>query len=312
MPEQAKASTLHVFFGANRSSYPPKLRRIEPADCFAVLAEGFDDALEMPPYPAFLGLFYAFAGVALVSLSSFVNVLQLAFPLDAGFALVGPFVAVGLYEMSRRRELGLAASWTDSLAALRSPTLPSILAHGLLLFAIFMAWIGAAELVYVEIYGTNPPTYAVVFLRDVVTTGRGWLLITVGGGIGFCFAALALCLSVISFPLMLERDIGLVAAVGASLKLVRISPAAVALWGAIVAATLLVTSLPLFIGLSVAMPTLGHATWRLHRRAVEREARVEPSIEQRRAKDDRRPKPGRSERIRGTGQRKTHTASIVP
>ena len=305
------ASTFHVYFGANRLAASPKIRRIETADCFAALAEGFDDALEMPTYPAFLGLFYALAGVAIVSLSSFVNALQLVLPLAAGFALVGPFVAIGLYEMSRRCELGLAASWTDSFAALRSPALPSILAHGLLLFAIFMAWIDAAQLVYVEIYGPNPPADAIAFFRDVVTTGRGWLLIAVGGSVGFCFAALALCLSVISFPLLLEREVGLVPAIGASLRLARNSPAAVALWGAIVAATLVFASLPLFIGPSVAMPMLGHATWRLYRRAVEREARVEPPVEQRRTKSDRRPKPERSEEIRRAGQRKTHAASII-
>jgi uncharacterized membrane protein len=270
--EQSMASTFHVYFGANELSYPPKLRRIEPADCFAALAEGFDDTLEMPTYPAFLGLFYALAGVALVSLSSFSNALQLVFPLAAGFALVGPFFAVGLYEMSRRRELGLAASWIDSFAALRSPALPSILALGLLLFAIFMAWIGAAEFVYLKIYGPNPPADAIAFFRDAVTTGRGWLLIAVGGSVGFCFAALALCLSVISFPLLLDRDVGLIPAIAASLRLSRECPIAVAAWGLIVATALAVASLPLFLGLAVAMPTLGHATWRLYRRTVEREA----------------------------------------
>ena len=264
------ASTFHVYFGANGLTHSPKLRRIEPADCFAALAEGFDDAVEMPTYPAFLGLFYALAGVTLVSLSSFANALQLAFPLAAGFAVVGPFVAVGLYEMSRRRERGLAASWSDSFAALRSPALPSILALGLLLFAIFLVWIGAAQFLYVRIYGPDPPAAAIPFFRDVLTTGRGWLLIVMGGSIGFCFAALALSISVISFPLMLDRDVGLVPAIAASLRFSRQSPSAVGLWGLIVAATLVVASLPLFIGLAVAMPTLGHATWRLYRRAVER------------------------------------------
>jgi len=117
---------------------------------FCGASRGFDDALDMPTYPAFLGLFYALVGVTLVSLSSIANALQLAFPVAAGFALVGPFVAIGLYEMSRRRELGLAANWSDSFAALRSPALPSILTHGLLLFVIFVAWIGAAEFLYVR------------------------------------------------------------------------------------------------------------------------------------------------------------------
>jgi uncharacterized membrane protein len=212
--------------------------------------------------------------------------------------------------MSRRRELGLETTWRDAFAALRSPALPSVLAHGLLLFAIFVAWIGAAQLVYVHIYSADPPAAAISFLRDVVTTGRGWLLIVVGGAIGFCFAALALCLSVISFPLMLDRDVGLLPALGASLKLARENPAAVAVWGAIVAASLVVASIPVFIGLAIAMPTLGHATWRLYRRAVEREAFLEPLVDLWPTADDSRIKrKRRSEKI--SGVRKTRAESVI-
>ena len=126
----------------------------------------------------------------------------------------------------------------------RSPALPSILALGLLLFAIFGAWIGAAQLLYIHIYGPAPPAAAIPFFNDVLTTSRGWLLILAGGSIGFGFAALALCLSMISFPLMLDRDVGLIPAITASLRLSRECPIAVALWGLIVAATLVVASLP--------------------------------------------------------------------
>lgn len=263
------STTFHVYFGPDAFAAPFKVRKIEPRDCIAALAEGFNDFLAMPTYPAFLGLFYALAGITIVSLSSFGNALQLAFPLAAGFALVGPFVAVGLYEMSRRRELGQPASWRDALAVLRSPALPSILALGLLLLAIFAIWIEAAQLLYVGIYDRNPPDAAIPFLHDVLTTGRGWLLIVLGGVVGLCFAALALCLSVVSFPLMLDRDVGLVPAIHASLRTARENPKPIALWGLIVAAALVVGTLSLFIGMAVLMPMLGHSTWRLYRRAVE-------------------------------------------
>ena len=221
------ASTSQVFFGANGIAGSPKPARLEPMDCFAALTEGFDDVVEMPTYPAFLGLFYALSGATLVSLTSFANALQLVFPLASGFALIGPFVAVGLFEMSRRRELGLAASWRDAFAALRSPALPSILALGLLLVAIFAAWIAAAQSLYIRLYGPEPPAAAFPFLHDALTSGRGFLLVILGGAVGSCFAAAALSISIISFPLMLDREVGLVPAIGASLKLSRECPAAV-------------------------------------------------------------------------------------
>ena len=233
----------------------------------------------MPTYPVFVGLFYAVAGIALVAMSSFTSALQLVFPLAAGFALIGPFVAIGLYEMSRRRERGLAVRGRDAFAVVRSPALPSILAFGLLLLVIFAAWIFAAELIYVWLYGPNPPAAALPFLTDVLTTERGWLLIVVGGLVGFCFAALALCISVVSFPLMLDRDVGLVPALEASLRVTRANPLAVALWGLIVAAALILGSLPLFLGLAFVMPVLGHATWRLYRRAIERDPAHEVAVE---------------------------------
>ena len=204
------ASIFQEFIRPDALPRPLKVRKIEPRDCFTALAEGFEDVLTMPTYPAFVGLFYALAGVTLVSLSSFANALQLAFPLAAGFALVGPFVAVGLYEMSRRRDLGLTATWRDAFAVRRSSALPSILALGLVLLAIFVAWTEAAELLYVHIYDPRPPVGAIPFVLDVLTSGRGWLLIVLGASIGFCLAAIALCISVVSFPLMLDCNVGLV------------------------------------------------------------------------------------------------------
>jgi uncharacterized membrane protein len=272
-------SAFHVYFGPDALTATPRVRRIGPVDCFSALAEGLDDFFAMPTYPIFVGLFYAVAGIALFAMTSLGNALQLAFPLAAGFALIGPFVAIGLYEMSRRRERGLAVRGRDAFTVLRSPALPSILAFGLLLLAIFAAWIFAAEFIYVWLYGPNPPMAASSFFQDVLTTDRGRTLIVVGVLVGFCFAALALALSVVSFPLMLDRDVGLVPALDASLRVTRANPLAVAFWGVIVAVALVLGSLPLFFGLAVVLPVLGHATWRLYRKAIERDVAHELPIE---------------------------------
>ena len=264
-------SAFHVYFGPEALAAQPQLRRIGVRDCFAALAEGFDDFLAMPSHLAFLGFFYALAGLALASLSSVGGALHLIFPLVSGFAIVGPFVAVFLYEMSRRRELGLPTHWRDAFAVVRSPALPAIAALGLILTAIFAAWIGSAEGLYIWLYGPDPPASASGFVHDVLTTSRGHELIAIGGAVGFVFAALALCISVIAFPLLLDRDVGLIVAVSASLRTARKNPLEVACWGAIVAGLLILGSLPLFVGLAVVMPVLGHATWRFYRRAVERD-----------------------------------------
>ena len=272
-------SAFRVYFGPEAVAATPRVRRISAGDCFSALKEGLDDFLAMPTYPVFVGLFYAVAGIALFAMTSFGNALHLAFPLAAGFALIGPFVAIGLYEMSRRRERELAVRGRDAFTVLRSPALPSILAFGLVLLAIFAAWIFAAELIYVWLYGPNPPAAANSFLRDVLTTGRGWTLIVVGGLVGFCFAALTLAISVVSFPLMLDRNIGFVPALEASWRVTLANPLSVALWGLIVAVALILGSLPLFFGLAVVIPVLGHATWRLYRKAIERDPAHELPIE---------------------------------
>ena len=272
-------SAFHVYFGSEAVAATPRVRRFSAEDCFAALKEGLDDFLAMPTYPVFVGLFYAVAGIALFAMTSLGDALHLAFPLAAGFALIGPFVAIGLYEMSRRRERGLVVRGRDPFTVVRSPALPSILAFGLVLLAIFAAWIFAAELIYVWLYGPNPPAAASSFLRDVMTTHRGWMLIGVGMLVGFCFAAFTLAISVVSFPLMLDRDIGLVPALDASWRVALANPLSVALWGLIVAVALLLGSLPLFFGLAVVIPVLGHATWRLYRKAIERDPAHELPIE---------------------------------
>jgi uncharacterized membrane protein len=264
-------SQLHLYFGPDAETAPVELRKIGIRDCFAALREGFEDFRAMPSYLAFVGAFYAAAGVALASFTSFASGLQLVFPLASGFALIGPFIALGLYEMSRRRENGQSLDWRDSFVVLRSPALPAIVALGLILCALFVAWIAIAQGLYVWFYGPNPPSSATDFLRDVTTSERGRLLFAVGGLVGFGFAVLTLCIGVVSFPLLLDRDIGLIPAIGASLRTARQNPVAVATWGLIVAAALILGTLPVFLGLVFVLPVLGHASWRFYRRAIVRD-----------------------------------------
>jgi uncharacterized membrane protein len=249
----------------------PIIRRIEFRDVGEALAKGVDDFRSMPSHLAFLALIYPVCGVVLAYTTSQQNALQLLFPLASGFALIGPFAAVGLYEISRRRELGLGTSWKYVFNVLRSPAVPSIAAVGLLLLAIFAAWLTAAQWLYTALFGPTPPASLVDFLGEVVSTARGLMLIGVGCLIGFCFAAVSLAISVVSLPLLLDRESGAVMAVATSIKAVRDNPVTMALWGLIVAAALLIGSLPFFIGLAIVMPVLGHSTWHLYRKVILRD-----------------------------------------
>jgi uncharacterized membrane protein len=264
-------TALHVYYGPDALRAPVVVRKLRPSDAFAALAEGFDDFRAMPSHLVFLAIFYVGAGIVLTAMSSFGDALQLVFPLAAGFALVGPFLAIGLYELSRRRELGMDVRLWEALVVGNSPALPSMACLGLALLALFAAWIAAAQAIYVSLYGPTAPASAQAFFAEVFSSDRGLMLIAVGCGVGFVFAALALSLTVVSFPLMLDRNVGLVPAVSASLRVTADNPLAVATWGAIVAALLFLGALPMFIGLAVVMPVLGHATWRFYRKAVERD-----------------------------------------
>jgi uncharacterized membrane protein len=246
----------------------PIIREIQIKDIRNALAEGLNDFLAMPTHAAFLALVYPICGLVLAYATSAQNALQLLFPLASGFALVGPFVAVGLYEMSRRRELGLEISWKDAFNVLRSPSIPSIAALGALLLTIFAIWIIASQWLYTALYGPTPPVFFVDFLQQVASTERGWLLVTVGCFIGFYFAAVTLAISVVSFPLLLDRDAGALMAVATSVKTVRKNPIPMALWGLIVAVALLIGSLPFFMGLTLVIPILGHASWHLYRKVI--------------------------------------------
>jgi uncharacterized membrane protein len=258
----------HIIAGATEASVYPDVRRISVADVFAALRQGLDDFWEKPSHYVFLCLIYPIAGLVLARWTSGANLLPLLFPLMSGFALIGPFAALGLYEISRRRELGLDTSWRHALEVRHSPAIPSIVAVGVLLLALFIAWILTAQALYVNLFGPEAPMSISSFMNQVFTTPEGMRMIILGNGIGFVFAVIVLCTSVIAFPLLLDRDVGALSAIVTSIKAVLANPIPMALWGLIVAALLLVGFLTLFVGLAIFIPVLGHATWHLYRKVV--------------------------------------------
>jgi len=247
----------------------PQVRRITVSDLWASLREGMHDLGIARSDVFFIALIYPIAGLLLARLAFNSNMLPLVLPLLSGFALLGPLAAVGLYEVSRRLEAGQEVSWSTPFEVRRSPGLSSILGMGAILGIVFLAWLAAAWGIYAATLGPQPPASLSSFLSDVFTTGPGWAMIVIGMGVGFLFAAFTFSISVISFPLMLDRDVGVAQAIGASIRAVRANPGPMAVWGFVIAAALIAGSIPALAGLIFVMPLFGHASWHLYRRLID-------------------------------------------
>lgn len=244
------------------------VRNIGPADLIDALKRGLADFAEKPSHVVFLALIYPIIGVALARLTFGYDVLPLLYPLAAGFALLGPFASVGLYELSRRREKGLSTRWADVFWTLRQKPARPVLALGAILLVLFFAWIAAAQWIYWLTFGSAMPESLPGFILEVLTSERGWALLFLGNAVGFLFAVVAFAISVVSFPMVLDREVGALTALQTSIAACVANPVTMALWGLIVAVFLAIGSALVFAGLAIVLPVLGHATWHLYRKLL--------------------------------------------
>lgn len=245
-----------------------RINKIDMHDLAMSLKSGWSDFMAKPSHLAFLVLIYPIVGFVLIRFSANMNLIPLIYPLLTGLALVGPVAALGLYEISRRREKGETPHWRHVFTILKSPALGAVLTLGGVLLATFFFWLITAMAIYRWILGDYEPQSMAELLTFALTTRDGWLLIVLGNGAGFLFAAFVLSISIVTFPLLLDRDGPLRNAVRMSLLAVKHNPVTLLIWGFIIAVGIAIGLVTFLVGLMITLPVLGHASWHLYRRLV--------------------------------------------
>jgi uncharacterized membrane protein len=249
----------------------PAVRKIGLADLEDALAKGIQDFAAAPSHALFLAIIYPIVGLILFRVIFGYHLLPLVYPLLGGLVLLGPVAAVGLYEISRRREQGLDVSVWNIIDVYKSHSIGAILRLGLVLLALFAAWMATAHELYIQSFAGVLPTSVSDFFHQL-STPAGRQVIVAGNLIGFFFAVVALAISVVSFPMLVDRPVTVGTAIRTSVRSVMENPVTMAAWGLLVAFLLIVGALPFFFGLAVVFPVLGHATWHLYRKVVSADA----------------------------------------
>ena len=251
------------------SSSDIQIRKIGVKDLWQALKEGFDDYNAKPTHFVFLFVIYPLFALLLTLFLVGENLLHLAFPVVAGFTILGPVISVGLFEMSRRRERGLDVTWSSAFDFVHSSSFAPIAALSIAMMLLYVAWLYMAEFLYLGLFGAVPPDSISDFATQLFTTRPGVAFIMYGTVLGFIFAFVALATSVVAFPLLLDRPASAVTAIATSVRAVTGNTLVMAVWGLIVVVLLAAGSILLLIGLVVVLPVLGHATWHLYRKLVE-------------------------------------------
>lgn len=254
---------------ADSSTAQPIVNTIGPGDLRDALVKGLADFEAMPTHLIFLCVIYPVLMLVTARLYAGYDVLPLVFPLIAGYTVVGPLVATGMYELSRRREQNLDISRYHAFEVIRLRSFGEIAKLSALLMGIYFVWVGTAWVIYDQAFGGVAPESILSFALQVLTTPSGWTLIIVGCGAGFIIATVAFTLSVVSFPMLVDQDVSVAMALQTSIRAVAANPITMGMWAFVVASALLIGSIPFFVGLCVVLPVLGHATWHLYRKVVE-------------------------------------------
>jgi uncharacterized membrane protein len=258
-----------VELGAVNASRVPKAQPVAASDVVAALKAGLNDFVRAPAFGLFFGGIYTLGGLAILAFLTRLHMPWMIIPLAVGFPLVGPFVAAGLYEVSRVRAAGKRPEWRDVLLVVVRQRHRQLGWMAFVVLFIFWIWIYQVRLLLAVFLGFRSFSSIGDFLTVVTTTSDGLGFLAVGTVVGAFLAFVLFCATVIAMPLLLDRDIDFVTAMITSFRVVFLSPGPMIGWGIVVAVLAIAALVPAFLGLLIVLPVLGHATWHLYQKAVE-------------------------------------------
>lgn len=247
---------------------PPSIRIIGFSDIFEALKSGVTDFMRAPLFGLFFGLIYALGGIAIFSVLMLAGELWMILPIMIGFPLIGPFVAAGLYEVSRRLTAGQQLSWRGVLITVFAQHERQTGWMAFVILFVFWIWIYQVRLLVALFLGFNTPSTLSGFIDVVLTTPAGISFLAVGTIVGAFLAMFLFAATVVSMPLLLDTELDFVTAIITSFKAVTRNPVPMLSWGIIVTVLTLLAMAPAFIGLLWVLPVLGHATWHLYKRVT--------------------------------------------
>lgn len=246
-----------------------RIRKISLADIGRALLLGMDDFRANLRFGLFFGAIYVLGGLFIVTALTVYHLPWLIIPVAIGFPLIGPFIAVGLYEISRRREQGLPVTWSAILAEVFRQRERQLSWMAFVVLFIFWIWIYQVRLLFALFLGYKAPAELDALMVMIVSTTQGLLFLGVGTIVGAVIATILFSATIISMPLLLDHEVDFITAMITSIRSVLENPLALLTFGFVVGASALAALLPAFIGLLLVLPVLGHATWHVYRATID-------------------------------------------
>jgi uncharacterized membrane protein len=254
----------------------PVERRPDPTRVTAITFDAIVDALgagmrdfrRAPLFGLFFGGVYALGGIVVLLTASALHMSYLSYPLAIAFGLIGPFIAVGLYEVSRRLEKGEPLDWPGVLGVIWAQRRRELAWMAFVVLFVQIMWMYQVRLLLALFLGFQSFASFSAFVEVVVTTPEGLMFLLIGNIVGAALSVVLFSLTVVSFPMLLDREVDFITAMITSVRAVVTSPVPMIGWALVITVTLLLSMLPVFAGLLVTLPVLGHTTWHLYRRLV--------------------------------------------